>query len=134
MDHTINFNYNFHHLGIPTQEIRPDAHYSQNFKMYTSDNPGKFRIQFQHYEEGSPLHPIIKNNPHIALKVENLMEAIQGFEVILGPYEPVPGYKVAFINDGGMPVELIETDLTDEELWADSLKQDDLNTEGLNLK
>jgi hypothetical protein len=101
--------------------------------MYTSDNNGKFRIQFHRFEENSPLHPVIKNNPHIALRVENLMTAIQGQDVILGPYEPIPGYKVAIINDGGMPIELIETDLTDEALWTDAKKQHDLNTDGLNL-
>lgn len=133
MSDRIDFKYNFHHLGIPTQEVKPNEHYSENFKMYTSDHPGKFRIQFHRFEKDSPLHPIIKNNPHIALKVENLTNAIQGQEIILGPYEPIPRYKVAIINDGGMPIELIETDLTDEELWADSRKQNNLNTDGLNL-
>lgn len=133
MAHKIDFKYSFHHLGVPTQEIRPREHYSESFKMYTSDNNGKFRIQFHRFEENSPLHPVIRNNPHIALKVENLMTAIQGQDVILGPYEPIPRYKVAIINDGGMPIELIETDLTDEALWTDAKKQDDLNTYGLNL-
>lgn len=136
MAHKIDFKYSFHHVGIPIQNIRPNERYSESFRMYTSDNNGKFRIQFHRFEENSPLHPVIKNNPHVALKVENLMSAIQGQDVILGPYEPISGYKVAIINDGGMPVELIETNLTDDELWADSKKHDDLNlnTDWLNLK
>lgn len=92
----------------------------------------KFRIQFHRFEEDSPLHPLIKNNPHIAFKVENLMTAIQGQETLLGPYEPIEGYEVAIINDGGMPIELVETNLTDEELWGKAKEQNDLNTDGLN--
>jgi len=125
--------YRFHHLGIPTKEIRPNEYYSDNFKMYTSDNEGGFRIQFHRFEENSPLHPIIKNNPHVALQADNLIEEIQGREVLLGPYEPIPRYKVAIINDNGIPIEFIETDLTDEELWETSKKQKDLNVEGLEL-
>lgn len=77
MTNETNFKYSFHYLGIPTQEVKPNEHYSEKFKTYTSDNPGKFRIQFHRFEEDSPLHPLIKNNPHIAFKVENLMTAIQ---------------------------------------------------------
>lgn len=123
--------YTFHHLGIPTKEIRPDERYSEFFKMFTSDHSGEFRIQFHRFLEGSPLHPIIQNNPHIALKVENLAEAIAGREVILSPYEPIQGYKVAIINDAGMPVELIETDLPDEALWTLAQNRKELNTEEL---
>jgi hypothetical protein len=37
---------------------------------------------------------------------------------MLGPYEPIEGYRVAIIDDAGIPVELIETTLTDEEIWG----------------
>lgn len=40
-----------------------------------------------------------------------------GCHVLMGPYEPVPGFRVAIIEDGGCPIELIETILLDEELW-----------------
>ena len=126
--------YRYHHIGIPTSRIMPNEKYSENFKMYTSDNDGDFRIQFHRFEDDSPLHPIIKNNPHIALQVDHLEKAIESRELLLGPYEPIPGYKVAIINDGGMPVELIETNLTIEELWNRSKQQKDLNIEGLELK
>lgn len=123
--------YRYHHLGIPTDAVRPNERYSENFKMYTSDNDGDFRIQFHRFEEECPLHPIIKNNPHIALQVDNLEKAIRGREILLGPYEPIPRYKVAIVNDCGLPVELIETDLTIEELWDKSKQQKDLNINGL---
>jgi len=56
--------------------------------------------------------------PHVAFKVDDLQQAIEGEEVILGPYEPVDDYFVAVINDAGVPIELIQTGLSDEELWA----------------
>lgn len=124
--------YKFHHLGIPTNEARPNEHYSEHFKMYTSDREGgQFRIQYHRFSEGCPLHPIIQNHPHIALQVADLAEVIQGKEILLGPYEPIPGYKVAIINDNGIPFELIETELTDEELWGKARQQTDLNVDQL---
>jgi hypothetical protein len=45
-------------------------------------------------------------------------QAIAGEEVILGPYEPIDDYFVAIINDAGAPVELIQTSLSDAEIWG----------------
>ena len=123
--------YRYHHLGIPTDVVKPNERYSENFKMYTTDNDGDFRIQFHRFDKDSPLHPIIKNNPHVALQVDNLEMAIKGREILLGPYEPIERYKVAIINDAGLPVELIETDLTIEELWGKAKEYSDLNVDGL---
>jgi len=123
--------YRYHHLGIPTDIVRPDERYSENFKMFTSNNEGEFRIQFHRFEKNSPLHPIIKNNPHVALQVANLEDAIAGREILLGPYEPIERYKVAIINDNGLPIELIETDLTIEELWNNAKQQKDLSVDWL---
>jgi len=55
--------------------------------------------------------------PHAAFKVDDLDRAIDAREVILGPYEPIDGFRIAVIVDGGMPIELIETALSDDEIW-----------------
>jgi hypothetical protein len=78
---------------------------------------GSFRIQWHRFEDDSPLHPLLKTLPHIAFKVNNLNTAIEGKEILLGPYEPIDGYFVAVINDAGVPIEFVQTELTDEELW-----------------
>ncbi|MGQ5523228.1 VOC family protein [Chitinimonas sp. PSY-7] len=113
-----NIKYEFHHTGIPTSEVRDGELFSANVGMYTTDNPGKFRIQWHRFTSDSPLHPLIKTLPHVAFKVSDLYAAIEGEEVILGPYEPIDDYFVAMINDGGVPVELIQTSLSDEEIWG----------------
>lgn len=126
--------YRFHHMGIPTSEVRSGERYSEHFKMYTSDHPGYFRIQFHRFEPESPLHPLIKTIPHVALHVENLAAAVTGKTIILGPYEPIPGYKLAMIDDGGIPVELVETNISEEDLWNTARNRQDLETGGLQLK
>lgn len=123
----------YHHMGIPTKEVHPNEHYSEAFKMYTSTTDGNYRIQYHRFEDNSPLHSLIKTIPHIAIQVEDLASEIEGEEILLEPYEPIPGYKVAIINDDGVPVELIETFLSPNELWDRAGKQVDLKTEGLKL-
>jgi hypothetical protein len=110
--------YEFHHMGIPSEQIRPDEIFSAAAGMFTSDSPGKFRVQWHRFTPESPLHPLIRSVPHPAFKVDSLEAAIAGEEILLGPYEPIDGYFVAIINDGGVPIELIQTDLSDEEIWA----------------
>lgn len=109
--------YEFHHLGIPTQEPREGEQFSQAAGMFTTDNGGRFRIQWHRFLPGSPLHPLIRTVPHPAFKVADLQAAIEGETLLLGPYEPIDGYRVAIIDDAGVPVELIETQLDDAEIW-----------------
>lgn len=109
--------YRFHHMGIPTTERREHEIHSAAVGMYTSDSPGNFRVQWHRFEDDSTLHPLIRTVPHVAFKVESLAAAIEGEHVILGPYEPIEDFWVAIVNDGGVPIELIETSLSDEEIW-----------------
>jgi hypothetical protein len=108
----------FHHMGIPTTERRPGERFSKIFGMYTSDSDCRtLRIQWHRFESTSCLHPLIRTVPHVAFRVADLDRAIAGCNVLLGPYEPIADFRVAIIEDGGQPIELVETTLTDEELW-----------------
>jgi len=111
--------YEFHHMGIPTTEVHPNERYSPKFKMYTADSKGtSIRIQWHRFEEDCPLHPLIQTKPHPAFKVNDLEKAIEGKRLLLEPYFPLDGFQVAIIEEAGVPIELIRTDLTDEEIWA----------------
>jgi hypothetical protein len=105
-------------MGIPTTERRPDERFSERFGMYTSDGDCRtLRIQWHRFDATSCLHPLIRTVPHVAFRVADLDCAIAGCNVLLGPYEPIADFRVAIIEDGGQPIELVETTLTDEELW-----------------
>jgi hypothetical protein len=111
--------YEFHHLGIPTQVKRLGERYSEVYGLYTSDDACRLaRVQWHRFTADSPLHPLVKAAPHPAFKVSDLERAVAGKSVILGPYEPIAGYRVAMIVDGGVAVELIQTELSDAQIWA----------------
>ncbi|SAK77477.1 hypothetical protein AWB77_03650 [Caballeronia fortuita] len=111
--------YEFHHLGIPAQTPREGERYSAMFRMFTSDAEcALMRVQYHRFEEGSTLPEMLRAMPHVAFKVSDLAKAIEGKTILLGPYEPIDGFRVAVIRDGEAPVELIETTLTDEQIWG----------------
>jgi hypothetical protein len=111
--------YEFHHMGVPTQDVKPNERYNAQYGTYTSDSDCSLvRIQWHRFDADSSAGPLLRTLPHPAFKVSNLAAALEGQTILLGPYEPIEGFRVAIIEDGGMPIELIQTTLTDEEIWA----------------
>ena len=86
--------------------------------MYTSDSDCRtLRIQWHRFEATNCLYPLIRTVPHVAFRVADLDRAIASCNVLLGPYEPIADFREAMIEDGGQPIELVETTLSDAELW-----------------
>ena len=54
----------------------------------------------------------------MAFQVDDLESAVADEHLLLGPYEPFSGFRVAIIEDEGVPIELIETALSDEEVFG----------------
>ncbi|QVL57987.1 MAG: hypothetical protein KFB93_02590 [Simkaniaceae bacterium] len=109
--------WNFHHLGIPTEEIKKGESFHPKFKFYSTPfgaNP--YRVQWHRFPDDCELPEILKKVPHLAFRVENLDQEIEGKTVILGPWEPMEGFRVAIIEDEGIPIEFIQTDIDDDEL------------------
>lgn len=121
-----------HHMGIPTAEEKPRERFSERFGMYTSDSECKtLRVQWHRFVPDSPMHPLIQTLPHLAFKVEDLERAIAGCNLLLGPYEPIPDFRVAIIEDEGQPIELVQTILTDEQIWERARANSALDTAAL---
>ena len=109
--------YQYHHMGIPTTEVKPGEIYHAGFKFTSTPFlANAFRIQWHRFDEDSSLHPLIQSVPHVAFKVPSIEEAMGDYEVLLAPYEPIPGYKVVIVAVDGAPVAFVQTDLSDEVL------------------
>ncbi len=77
--------------------------------MYVSGyEESLYKIEWMRFEPECPLPEIVKTIPHVAFEVENLAEAIEGKKIIIEPNSPSEGVWVAFIEDNGAPIELMQ--------------------------
>ena len=101
----------YNHVGIPTSSTFDGEIPLPHLKVTVSDHQNNpFGIQWMRYWESAPYPELIKNVPHVAFEVDDLMEAIRNEKVIIEPNSPSPGVLVAFIEVNGAPVELMQID------------------------
>lgn len=101
----------YHHVGIPTSEIREDERYLPELGMYVSGyETSEFGIEWMRFEGDSPVPELVRTVPHVAFEVSDLRAAIEGRVVLIEPTSPSPGIRVAFIVENGAPVEFLEID------------------------
>ncbi|AYG03752.1 hypothetical protein [Gryllotalpicola protaetiae] len=116
----------FHHIGrpVPVDALQSDprARYSPLYRMYTLDLPNdlSLHIQLHAFREESGLHERIRTESHVAFTVEDLETALRGTEILMPPYEPFAGYRCAIVSVNHQLIELIETGLSDEQIWEEA--------------
>ena len=99
----------FNHLGIPTKDRFEGEIDLPHLKMTVSDHESSpYGIQWQRYWDGAPYPELVKTVPHVAFEVDDLQKAIEGKTVIIQPNSPSKGLMVAFIEENGAPVELMQ--------------------------
>lgn len=125
-------NLTFHHIGkpVPLSEIKdiPATRYSPLYDMYTLDilNELSLPIQLHAFGEGSSLDHRIQHEAHVAFKVSDIRAALVDKEVIMPLYTPFLGYQCAMLLINHQPIELIETSLSEREIWGDGIFKDSL--------
>jgi hypothetical protein len=99
----------YNHLGIPTRHQMPGEKYLPQFKIYVSGyTESRYHIEWMRFEKGCPLPDIVQNLPHVAFEVDDLSAALQGQKILIAPNSPSEGVQVAFIEENGAPVELMQ--------------------------
>jgi len=113
----------FHHMGVPTDQPREGETYVQEFKMFASgyfDSP--YGVEWLRFEPNCPLPELVQKVPHVAFVVEDLEKAIAGKDVIIQPNSPAEGVMVAFIEHNGAPIEFLQFDKPENEIWPHDAK------------
>ena len=99
----------FHHIGIPAATVQPNEIYLAESKLYITDaTQSEHRIEWLRFEPDCPLPDLLRQVAHVAYTVDNLEQALAGRNVIVAPFAPMEGLRVAFIEDRGAPVEFLE--------------------------
>lgn len=101
--------YRYHHVGIPTARPVQGMSRIDHLQIACTDHEGSpFGIQWMMYDDACPLPALVREVAHVAFEVDDLEEALVGRKVIIPPNSPSPGVLVAFIEDNGAPVELLQ--------------------------
>ena len=108
----------YHHIGIPTDIPRENEEYLEKFKMYGSGyETSPYGVEWMRFEPGSPLPELVKTVPHVAFVVDDLQAAIDGRDILIKPNSPTNGVIVAFIVDNGAPIEFLQFEKPESEVW-----------------
>ena len=99
----------FHHIGIPTTEPKEGETYSADSKLFITDiDSHPYRVEWLRFEPGCPMPQLLQDVAHVAFEVDDLQEAVEGKDVLVQPKTLANGLRIAFIVEGGAPVEFIE--------------------------
>jgi len=99
----------FHHVGVITDTVQPGEIYVAETRVYVT-NPAlhPYRIEYLRFEANSPVTGPVRNQPHIAFVVGDLVAEIAGEQVLLGPFQPMEGLRVAFVLKDGAVFEFMQ--------------------------
>ena len=101
----------YHHTGIPVKYKLKNERYIPHLKMFVSGfETSPFGVEWMRFETGSPVHPLVREIPHVAFEVTDIDAELKKrkFNVLTAPESPMDKIRVAMIEHDGAPIELIE--------------------------
>ena len=113
----------YHHIGIPTDRALPEDDHIADLKVTASGyERSPYGVEWMNFDADCRLPELIKTVPHVAFVVDDLQAAIAGKDILIAPNSPADGIIVAFIVDNGAPVELLQFDNPEAEIWPREAK------------
>lgn len=98
------------HFGVPVDYKPEGAMYNEGLNIWLTDySKSVNKIEFLYLESGvSPLPEKVLKTAHIAYEVPSLEEALKGQKIIFGPAPCDAHLTIAFIEEEGIAIELME--------------------------
>lgn len=98
-----------HHIGIPTSVKQMNENYSEDMRVFITDPSDSVnKIEFLRFEKESTLHELIQTTTHIAYQVDDIVKEAEGKKMILPITKVSDSMTIAFIEEEGIAIELIE--------------------------
>ncbi len=99
----------YHHIGVPTTEIKAGERYLEAYDTYVSGyETSEFGIEWMRFGPRASVPDLVRNIPHVAFEVDDLEAELVGREILIAPNSPSAGVRVAFVVESGAPVEFLE--------------------------
>jgi hypothetical protein len=99
----------FDHVGLITTEKKPNETFVAATKVWVTDIASHpYRVEWLRFEPDSPVKSPVRDQPHIAFRVDNIAKAATGLKVLIEPFDAGIA-KVGFYQAGdGAVVEFME--------------------------
>jgi hypothetical protein len=109
----------FDHVGLVTDDRQPDESWVEATRVWvTSPRAHAYNVEWLRFEPDSPVTGLLRTEPHVAYRVDDVREAIEGHKVLADPFVVGDGFAtVAFVDVGGAVVEFMQYSNPDEEGW-----------------
>ncbi|MDR1173072.1 MAG: hypothetical protein LBL24_11525 [Bacteroidales bacterium] len=99
----------YNHIGIVTTDNKDGASFNEALGVWLTDfskSPNK--IEFLKFVEGSCLPELVQKVSHIAYEVPSLEAELKNAKLLFGPFVCDEHLTIAFIEEEGISLELME--------------------------
>jgi hypothetical protein len=100
----------FEHIGLVTKDKKAGEDWVEATRVWvTNPKEHPFHVEWLRYEPDSPVTGPVREEAHVAYRVESIAEASKGLKVLLEPFEVGGFARVGFYQTAdGAVVELME--------------------------
>jgi hypothetical protein len=100
----------FSHVGLITNEPHAGEVFVESTRVWiTNFLKHPFHIEWLRFEKDSPVTGPVRDQPHVAYRVDSIERAAAGLQVLLEPFIPLDGLRVAFyLSTDGAVIEFME--------------------------
>lgn len=99
----------FEHIGIITDQPKPGESFVSATRVWRTDflaHP--FRVEWLRFEPDSPVPAAVRQQAHVAFRVDDIRAAAQGMKVLLEPFDVGPRIVGFYQADDGAVVEFLQ--------------------------
>jgi hypothetical protein len=112
----------FDHIGLVTAEKKGGETFVEATRVWvTNPRASSCHVEWLRFEPDSPVTGLLRDEPHVAYRVDDVQRAIEGHNVLAEPFDPTGRgdnfLRVAFVEVDGAVVELMQYGNPDEEGW-----------------
>jgi hypothetical protein len=109
----------FDHIGIVVEDARGGETWVEQTRVWvTNPRLSAFNVEYLRFEPDTPVTGPLRWDPHVAYRVADVEEAIEGHEVLLEPFTVGGDFcTAAFVLHEGAVIEFMQYKNPDEEGW-----------------
>jgi hypothetical protein len=99
----------FEHIGIVTDQKKPGESFVPATRVWrTNYLEHPYRIEWLRFEPDSPVPGPVKEMPHVAYRVDDVVAAGRGLRVLIEPFDVGPRIVAFYQTSDGAVVEFVQ--------------------------